>query len=90
MLNCIFVENLTTTIAEVETQSRKSEYERLKLSSAVSSLEAFRMNMTQSNCSELNLIFDSIIPFDIHCIINCEQLMTPITNCACVLKMKHV
>ncbi|XP_022292211.2 uncharacterized protein LOC111103317 [Crassostrea virginica] len=45
-------ENLTTTIAEVETQSRKSEYERLKLSSAVSSLEAFRMNMTQYNCNK--------------------------------------
>ena len=60
-INCIFlVENLTTTIAEVETQSRKSEYERLKLLSAVSSLEAFRMNMTKSNCGELNHIIGSI------------------------------
>nr|XP_022292210.1 uncharacterized protein LOC111103316 isoform X4 [Crassostrea virginica] len=53
-------ENLTTTILEVETQTRKSEYERLKLSSAVSSLEAFRMNMTQSNCNKkLNVAFSA-------------------------------
>nr|XP_022292394.1 protein lava lamp-like [Crassostrea virginica] len=56
-------ENLTSTIAEVETQSRKSEYERLKLSSAVSSLEAFRMNMTQSNCNTKSKIaFSAGIP----------------------------
>nr|XP_022295454.1 paramyosin-like [Crassostrea virginica] len=55
-------ENLTTTIAEVETQSRKSEYERLKLSSAVSSLEAFRMNMTKSNCDKMNVAFTAGIP----------------------------
>ncbi|XP_078317830.1 uncharacterized protein LOC111105585 [Crassostrea virginica] len=53
-------ENLTTTITEVETQSRKSENERLKLSSAVSSLEAFRMNMTQSNCNKkMNVAFSA-------------------------------
>nr|XP_022295448.1 uncharacterized protein LOC111105441 [Crassostrea virginica] len=56
-------ENLTTTIAEVETQSRKSEYERLKLLSAVSSLEAFRMNMTKSNCDKkMNVAFSAGIP----------------------------
>ncbi|XP_078323210.1 uncharacterized protein LOC111105586 isoform X3 [Crassostrea virginica] len=56
-------ENLTITIAEVETQSRKSEYERLKLSSAVSLLEAFRMNMTQSNCNKKSKIaFSAGIP----------------------------
>ena len=46
----LFTENLTTTIADVDTQIRKSEYERLKLSAAVSSLEAFRLNMTKSSC----------------------------------------
>nr|XP_022292209.1 uncharacterized protein LOC111103316 isoform X3 [Crassostrea virginica] len=53
-------ENLTTTIADVDTQIRKSEYERLKLSAAVSSLEAFRLNMTKSSCDKnINTAFSA-------------------------------
>nr|XP_022292213.1 uncharacterized protein LOC111103319 [Crassostrea virginica] len=53
-------ENLTTTIADVDTHIRKSEYERLKLSAAVSSLEAFRLNMTKSSCDKnINTAFSA-------------------------------
>nr|XP_022295456.1 girdin-like [Crassostrea virginica] len=53
-------ENLTTTIADLDTQIRKSEYERLKLSAAVSSLEALRLNMTKSSCDKnINTAFSA-------------------------------
>lgn len=45
-----FTENLNRTVTKFETQFKTSEYERLKLSSTVSSLEVAQMNMSKSRC----------------------------------------
>uniref|UniRef100_K1QJZ2 Caprin-2 n=1 Tax=Magallana gigas TaxID=29159 RepID=K1QJZ2_MAGGI len=43
-------ETLNRTVTKFETQFQTSEYERLKLSSTVSSLEVAQMNMSKSRC----------------------------------------
>ncbi|XP_052709153.1 uncharacterized protein LOC128183949 [Crassostrea angulata] len=43
-------ETLNRTVTKFETQFQTSEYERLKLSSSVSSLEVAQMNMSKSRC----------------------------------------
>eukprot|EP00105_Crassostrea_gigas_P014360 XP_011430983.1 PREDICTED: uncharacterized protein LOC105330775 [Crassostrea gigas] len=43
-------ENLNRTVTKFETQFKTSEYDRLKLSSTVSSLEVAQMNMSKSKC----------------------------------------
>ncbi|XP_052709148.1 uncharacterized protein LOC128183947 [Crassostrea angulata] len=49
-MNGEFTENLNRTVTKFETQFKTSEYERLKLSSTVSSLEVAQMNMSKSRC----------------------------------------
>eukprot|EP00105_Crassostrea_gigas_P036986 XP_019921134.1 PREDICTED: uncharacterized protein LOC109617092 [Crassostrea gigas] len=48
-----FTENLNRTVTKFETQFKASEYERLKLSSTVSSLEVAQMNMSKTKCGKL-------------------------------------
>lgn len=48
-------ENLNRTVTKFETQFKTSEYERLKLSSTVSSLEVAQMNMSKSRCGKFDL-----------------------------------
>lgn len=43
-------DNLNRTVTKFETQFKTSEYERLKLSSTVSSLEVAQMNLSKSKC----------------------------------------
>ncbi|XP_065928372.1 uncharacterized protein [Magallana gigas] len=43
-------ENLNRTVTKFETQFKTSEYERLKLSSTVSSLEVAHLNLSKSKC----------------------------------------
>lgn len=43
-------DNLNRTVIKFETQFKTSEYERLKLSSTVSSLEVAQMNLSKSKC----------------------------------------
>ena len=49
----IFTDNLNSTKSEFESELKKSEYERLKLSASVSSLETFRLTMSKSKCGEI-------------------------------------
>ena len=49
----IFSDNLNSTKSEFESELKKSEYERLKLSASVSSLETFRLNMSKSKCGKM-------------------------------------
>lgn len=55
-----FLENLNKTVTKFEKQFRTSEYERLKLSSTVSSLEVAQMNMSKSRCGKFKLIYTSL------------------------------
>lgn len=48
---------LNRTVTNIETQFKTSEYERLKLSSTVSSLEVAQMNMSKSRCGKLEFTF---------------------------------
>ena len=50
----IFSDNLNSTKSEFESELKKSEYERLKLSASVSSLETFRLNMSKSSKMNVN------------------------------------
>nr|XP_022290425.1 cerebellin-1-like [Crassostrea virginica] len=52
--------NLNSTKSEFESELKKSEYERLKLSASVSSLETFRLNMSKSKSSEI-VAFTAIV-----------------------------
>eukprot|EP00105_Crassostrea_gigas_P002237 XP_011414690.1 PREDICTED: uncharacterized protein LOC105319019 [Crassostrea gigas] len=54
-----FTEILNRTVTKLETQLKTSEYERLKLSSAVASLEVANMNLSRLNCGKMNLTFFS-------------------------------
>ncbi|XP_065927528.1 paramyosin [Magallana gigas] len=47
-----FTEKLNRTVVKFETQLKTSEYEQLKLSSVVASLEVANMNMSRSNCDK--------------------------------------
>eukprot|EP00105_Crassostrea_gigas_P011436 XP_011427102.1 PREDICTED: uncharacterized protein LOC105328054 [Crassostrea gigas] len=47
-----FSEILNRTVTKLETQLKTSEYERLKLSSAVASLEVANMNLSRLNCDK--------------------------------------
>ncbi|XP_065927337.1 putative uncharacterized protein MYH16 [Magallana gigas] len=47
-----FTEILNRTFTKLETQLKASEYEQLKLSSAVASLEVANMNLSRLNCDE--------------------------------------
>ena len=49
----ISTDNMNSTKSEFESELKKSEYERLKLSASVSSLETFRLNMSKSKCGKL-------------------------------------
>ena len=49
----ISTDNLNSIKSEFETELKKSEYERLKLSASVSSLETFRLNMSKSKCGKM-------------------------------------
>ena len=49
----ISTDNLNSTKSEFESELKKSEYERLKLSASVSSLETFRLNMSKSKCGKM-------------------------------------
>lgn len=51
----IFSENLNRTVTRFETQFKTSEYERLKLSSTVSSLEVAHLNLSKSKCGKFDL-----------------------------------
>ena len=50
----IFSDNLNSIKSEFESELKKSEYERLKLSASVSSLETFRLNMSKSSKMNVN------------------------------------
>ncbi|XP_061177352.1 uncharacterized protein LOC133186087 [Saccostrea echinata] len=50
------MENFTNTVFMFEERTKKTEYEQLKLSSAVSSLEVFRINVSKSNCDKISKI----------------------------------
>ena len=50
----ISTDNLNSIKSEFETELKKSEYERLKLSASVSSLETFRLNMSKSSKMNVN------------------------------------
>ncbi|XP_065927338.1 paramyosin-like [Magallana gigas] len=47
-----FTEILNRTVTKLETQLKTSEYEQLKLSSAVASLEVANMNLSRLNCDK--------------------------------------
>ncbi|XP_065927336.1 uncharacterized protein MCAP_0864-like [Magallana gigas] len=49
-----FTEILNRTVTKLETQLKTSEYEQLKLSSAVASLEVANMNLSRLNCDKSN------------------------------------
>eukprot|EP00105_Crassostrea_gigas_P038573 XP_019922721.1 PREDICTED: uncharacterized protein LOC105328060 isoform X3 [Crassostrea gigas] len=49
-----FTEKLNRTVAKFETQLKTWEYEQLKLSSAVASLEVANMNLSKQNCDKSN------------------------------------
>nr|XP_034334716.1 kinectin [Crassostrea gigas] len=49
-----FTEILHKTATKIETQLKTSEYEQLKLSSAVASLKVANMNMSRLNCDKTN------------------------------------
>nr|XP_011427112.2 paramyosin isoform X2 [Crassostrea gigas] len=49
-----FTEKLNRTVAKFETQLKTLEYEQLKLSSAVASLEVANMNLSKQNCDNSN------------------------------------
>ncbi|XP_052711585.1 uncharacterized protein LOC128185916 [Crassostrea angulata] len=49
-----FTEILNRTVTKLETQLKTSEYEQLKLSSAVASLEVANMNLSRLNCDKGN------------------------------------
>nr|XP_034334535.1 uncharacterized protein LOC105319015 [Crassostrea gigas] len=49
-----FTEILNRTVNKLETQLKTSEYEQLKLSSAVASLEVVNMNLSRLNCDKSN------------------------------------
>nr|XP_034334550.1 paramyosin isoform X3 [Crassostrea gigas] len=49
-----FTEKLNRTVAKFETQLKTLEYEQLKLSSAVASLEVANMNLSKQNCDKSN------------------------------------
>uniref|UniRef100_A0A8W8J9A9 C1q domain-containing protein n=1 Tax=Magallana gigas TaxID=29159 RepID=A0A8W8J9A9_MAGGI len=49
-----FTEILNRTVTKLETQLKTSEYEQLKLSSAVASLEVASMNLSRLNCDKSN------------------------------------
>ncbi|XP_065927339.1 putative leucine-rich repeat-containing protein DDB_G0290503 [Magallana gigas] len=49
-----FTEILSRTVTKFETQLKTSEYEQLKLSSAVASLEVANMNLSRLNCDKSN------------------------------------
>uniref|UniRef100_K1S4X2 Uncharacterized protein n=1 Tax=Magallana gigas TaxID=29159 RepID=K1S4X2_MAGGI len=55
-----FSEILNRTVTKLETQLKTSEYERLKLSSAVASLEVANMNLSRLNCGDI-LVFPVVI-----------------------------
>ncbi|XP_078333564.1 uncharacterized protein LOC111101200 isoform X1 [Crassostrea virginica] len=58
-------DNLNSTKSEFESELKKSEYERLKLSASVSSLETFRLNMSKSKCkSSETVAFTAIVTQD--------------------------
>lgn len=48
-------ENLNRIATKFETQFKTSEYERLKLSSTVSSLEVAHLNLSKSKCGKFDL-----------------------------------
>lgn len=48
---------------------RKSEFEWLKLSATVSSLETFRMNMSKSKCGKINVYGVNNINFNLVCLL---------------------
>ncbi|XP_048730774.2 filamin A-interacting protein 1-like [Ostrea edulis] len=43
-------DDLNSTVSSLEAEVKKAEYEQLKLSSTLSSLEVFRMNVTNNHC----------------------------------------
>nr|XP_022289285.1 multimerin-2-like [Crassostrea virginica] len=58
-------DNLNSTKSEFESELKKSEYERLKLSASVSSLETFRLNMSKSKCESSEIVaFTAIVTQD--------------------------
>lgn len=51
----VFSGNLNRTVTKFETEFKSSEFERLNMSSTVSSLEVAQMNMSRSQCGKLRL-----------------------------------
>lgn len=52
-----FSEILNRTVTKIETQFKTFEYEQLKLSSAIASLEVANMNLSRLNCGKRSLHF---------------------------------
>lgn len=56
-------EILKKTVADIETQLKRSEYKQLKLLSAVASLEVAYMNLSKTKCGKKVSFYANKLPY---------------------------
>jgi hypothetical protein len=56
MFYSIRKDDVNKTIVELKAEVKESQFEQMKLSSAVSGLEVFRMNMSMNQCGMFMLL----------------------------------